>query len=102
MAHLVELHKYTVEEQQLARFAKAMGHPARIAILKMLSQESCCYHGDLAAELPIANSSVTQHLKELKAAGLIQGEINPPKVKYCIHRENWALAQKLFGEFWTE
>jgi DNA-binding transcriptional ArsR family regulator len=49
--------------------------------------------------LPIAKATVSQHLKELKSAGLIQGEIETPKVKYCINRENWKLAQKLFGEF---
>ncbi len=87
---------YTEEQEQIARFAKALGHPARIAILQLLDNSACCFHGDMAEKLPIAKSTLSQHLHELKNAGLIQGEINPPSVKYCIHRENWALARELF------
>ncbi|MFA8435822.1 MAG: ArsR/SmtB family transcription factor [Marinifilaceae bacterium] len=89
---------YSEQAVKLARFAKAMSHPARIYILELLSKQSCCYSGDLAEELPIARSTLSQHLKELKSAGLIQGEINPPKIKYCLNRENWALAKQFFGE----
>ena len=102
MAHIVDLGKYTDRQQQLARIAKAMGHPARIAILELLEKQSHCYHGDLTADLPIAASSVSQHLNELKDAGLIQGEFNPPKVKYCINRERWQEAQRLFGAFFQD
>lgn len=102
MAHIVDLGKYTDQQQQLARIAKALGHPARIAILELLEKQSHCYHGDLAADLPIAASSVSQHLNELKDAGLIQGEFNPPKVKYCINRERWQEAKRLFGAFFQE
>ncbi len=91
--------KYTEQEEQLARFAKAMGHPARIAILKFLASQNCCFFGDLHKELPIATATVSQHLSELKDAGLIQGEIFPPKVKYCINPENWELAKKLINDF---
>jgi len=91
--------KYSEENVQLARFAKAMGHPARLMILKMLGSESCCFCGDIVQDLPIAQSTVSQHLKELKDAGLIQGEINPPKIKYCINTENWRLAKKLMDDF---
>ena len=87
----------TPEQEQIARFAKAMGHPIRIAILQMLAQQTCCYHGDMSEVLPIAKSTLSQHLHELKEAGLIQGEINPPAVKYCIHPKNWALVQKMLG-----
>lgn len=90
---------YTLHQEQLARFAKAMGHPARIAILEFLAKQTECYFGDIHEELPIAKATVSQHLKELKEAGLIQGEIETPRVKYCINRENWKLAHKLFGEF---
>ncbi len=76
-----------------------MSHPVRIFILQLLAGQSCCYSGDLADDLPIARSTLSQHLKALKDAGLIQGEINPPKIKYCISRENWERAKKLFGEF---
>jgi DNA-binding transcriptional ArsR family regulator len=91
--------KYTEQEKQLARFAKAMGHPTRIAILKFLVSQQCCFFGDIHEVLPIAKATVSQHLSELKDAGLIQGEIFPPKVKYCINPENWALAKELLNEF---
>jgi len=64
-----------------------------------LSTQSCCYSGDLAEELPIARSTLSQHLKELKEAGLIQGEINPPKIKYCINKDNWEIVKKTFASF---
>ena len=91
--------KMNINQEQLARFAKAMGHPTRIAILQFLAKRDTCYFGDIHEELPIAKANVSQHLKELKEAGLIQGEIETPKVKYCIHRENWALARAAFSDF---
>lgn len=91
--------KYTLEQERTARFAKAMGHPARIAILEFLARQECCFFGDIHEELPIAKATVSQHLKELKAAGLIQGEIETPKVRYCINRENWDAARSLFAGF---
>ena len=94
--------KYTLNQEQIARFAKAMGHPARMAILQFLAKQSTCYFGDFHEELPIAKATVSQHLKELKEAGLIQGEIETPKVKYCINRENWQLAQQLFNDFFAQ
>ena len=87
---------FTEDQLKLARWAKAMSHPVRIYILDILSKQQCCYSGDLAEDLPIARSTLSQHLKELKEAGLIQGEINPPKIKYCINMENWASAKKYF------
>ncbi len=90
---------FTEEQKQMARFAKAMGHPVRIYVLDLLNKQACCYSGDLSDILPIAKSTLSQHLKELKDAGLIQGEIEAPKVKYCINRENWAKAQSLFKKF---
>ena len=68
---------YTEEQEQIARIAKALGNPTRIAILQLLSSKACCYHGDMAEELPIAKSTLSQHLNELKNAGLIQGDITP-------------------------
>lgn len=82
---------------QTARFAKALSHPVRLAILKILHSQACCYHGDMAEELPIAKSTLSQHLKELKNAGLIQGDITPPTTKYCINQENFQLAKKLIN-----
>jgi ArsR family transcriptional regulator len=87
---------YTADEEQLALFAKALGHPVRVHILKILNSQSCCYTGDLTDMIPLAQSTISQHLKALKDAGLIQGEIIPPKVKYCLNKENWGKAQNLF------
>ena len=87
------------EQVSLVSFAKAMGHPTRLAILLFLSQRENCYFGNIHDELPIAKATVSQHLKELKNAGLIQGEVETPKVKYCINRENWQLAKKYFDKF---
>lgn len=89
---------FTGQQTDLARYAKALGHPVRIAILQLLNSQSCCYHGDMAEELPIAKSTLSQHLNELKDAGLIQGTITPPTVKYCINRENWIIAKTLMNE----
>jgi ArsR family transcriptional regulator len=93
---------YTANQEQLARFAKALGHPARIAILNFLARQDTCYFGDIHDELPIAKATVSQHLKELKDAGLIQGEIETPKVKYCINRENWKIAKEIFNKFFCD
>jgi ArsR family transcriptional regulator len=97
-----EKKNYPIKQELLARFAKALGHPARIAILQFLAKQDTCYFGDIHDELPISKATVSQHLKELKDAGLIQGEIEAPKVKYCINRENWQLAKDLFGEFFGQ
>lgn len=78
----------TDKDEQIARIAKAMSHPTRVAILNFLAKQTTCYFGEINEELPIAKATVSQHLKELKSAGLIQGEIEAPKVKYCINREN--------------
>jgi ArsR family transcriptional regulator, arsenate/arsenite/antimonite-responsive transcriptional repressor len=85
----------TKEQKQVARFAKALGHPVRIYILQYLSQQACCYSGDLSEILPIAKSTLSQHLKELKAAGLIQGETEAPRIRYCINKENWEMAKEM-------
>ena len=93
---------YTEQEETIARFAKAMGHPARMAILRFLAAQDSCFFGDIHEVLPIAKATVSQHLKELKDAGLIQGEIEKPKVRYCINRENWAIARNLFAGFFGD
>jgi len=92
--------EFAQEVQEIARISKALSHPVRVYILQKLSQmNSCCYSGDLVEELPIGRSTLSQHLKELKYAGLIQGEINPPYIKYCINRANWETAKKLLDDF---
>ena len=90
---------FTEDQIQLARIAKALGHPVRIAILQMLAAQSCCYHGDMSEVIPVAKSTLSQHLHELKEAGLIQGEFTPPTIKYCINQENWTAARELLGVF---
>lgn len=90
------------EQEVMARIAKAMGHPTRIEMLLFLASRESCFFGDVHDELPIAKSTVSQHLKELKDAGLIQGEIEAPKVRYCIHKENWETARKLFAELFDQ
>lgn len=95
---MTEGNTITLKQEKAARYAKAMGHPVRLYVLELLANQSCCYSGDLSEELPIAKSTLSQHLKELKDAGLIQGETEAPRIKYCINRENWAEAQNLFRE----
>ena len=90
---------YDIKTTELAKFAKALAHPTRIEILKLLDSKSCCFTGDLVDIFPLAQSTISQHLKELKNAGLIQGEVNPPKIKYCINQENREKAKVLFSEF---
>ncbi|NJK86577.1 MAG: winged helix-turn-helix transcriptional regulator [Bacteroidales bacterium] len=94
--------EYKEDEIALARFAKALGHPARIAIMKHLAAMADCCFTDILHELPIAQSTVSQHLSELKDAGLIKGNLEPPKVLYCINPENWKKAQELFHYFLNE
>lgn len=90
--------RFSDRQIKAARYAKAIGHPVRLYVLELLSKQSCCYSGDLSEELPIAKSTLSQHLKELKEAGLIQGEIEAPRIKYCINNENWIEAQGLFKD----
>jgi len=88
----------TSDQKKVARYAKAMGHPIRMYILELLSNQQCCYSGDLSEILPIAKSTLSQHLKELKDAGLIKGEIESPRIRYCLNKKNWAEVQKLFSK----
>lgn len=85
-------------ENKIAEYAKAFAHPARIAILKHLIQNKSCICGDLVDVLPLSQSTISQHLKELKRIGLIQGSITPPKVSYCINKENWEEAKDLLND----
>ena len=94
--------EFTKEQEQLARFAKALAHPVRVAILQMLAKQTCCYHGDMSEILPIAKSTLSQHLNELKEAELIQGTFTPPTVRYCISSKNWKLAKSLFNTLLIE
>jgi len=94
----------TDNQERIARYAKALSNPIRVFILEYLAENlnKCCYSGDMAEILPIARSTLSEHLKELKNAGLIQGEINPPYIKYCINPENWEEAKLLFAKFFKK
>jgi len=93
---------YSEDEKLVAMYSKAMGHPARIAILNYLASLDTCFFGDIFEVLPISKATVSQHLTELRNAGLIQGTIESPKVKYCINKENWKLAKKEFEKFFAQ
>ena len=101
MKRTLENINYDGKTEELAKFAKALAHPTRVAILNHLENQSCCFTGDLVDVFPLAQSTISQHLKELKNAGLIQGELKPPKIKYCIDQENWNRAKILFEEFFN-
>jgi ArsR family transcriptional regulator, arsenate/arsenite/antimonite-responsive transcriptional repressor len=90
---------YTIEQERMARYAKALSHPARLFILEYLSRCEGCIVGSIVDELPMAQSTVSQHLRELRESGLIRGNIEPPKIKYCIDRENYEEARRLFKDF---
>ena len=86
-------YQFSVKENKLAKYAKALGHPARISILKLLAKKQACICGDIVDELPLSQSTVSQHLKELKEAGLIKGDIEGASVCYCIDEKEWKNAQ---------
>ncbi|MCW3080431.1 metalloregulator ArsR/SmtB family transcription factor [Segetibacter sp.] len=92
-------HEFGVKENQLAKYAKALAHPARIAILSLLAKRQACVCGDIVDELPLSQSTVSQHLKELKEAGLIKGDIEGARVCYCIDEKEWKAAQVHLNSF---
>jgi len=98
--NIIIVKKEVLSEQHklAAKYAKALGHPVRMYIIELLSKQSCCYSGDLSQELPIVKSTLSQHLKVLKEAGLIQGEIEQPKIKYCINQAKLNEARKILNE----
>ena len=89
---------FTEKQNRIADLAKALAHPARIAIIQHLLKEKSCVCGDLVEVLPLAQATVSQHLKELKLIGILRGEINPPRVCYCINEPVWQEAKAIFGE----
>ena len=99
MQRTLSVIEYGVDEEVMASIAKALSHPVRLKILKLLASHKCCFTGELTELIPMAQSTISQHLKALVEAGLIQGEINPPKVRYCINQEQWLKASVLFGKF---
>jgi DNA-binding transcriptional ArsR family regulator len=91
---LTKTEEFTKSQNELAMLAKALGHPARIAILQFLIKSKACMCGDIVNELPLSQSTVSQHLSELKKAGLIKGDIDGPSVCYCIDEKVWSKAKK--------
>lgn len=98
---LARKEEFTRRENEVAEFAKALSHPARIAILTVLAEKKECICGDLVVDLPLAQSTVSQHLKALKEIGLIKGTIDGVKLRYCI---DWKVFEKYLGrtDTWTQ
>ena len=94
---MTKISEISVQQEKAARYAKALGHPVRLYVIQLLAKQTCCYSGDLSEVLPIAKSTLSQHLKELKEAGLIQGEIEAPRIKYCLNIENWNEARTMLS-----
>jgi DNA-binding transcriptional ArsR family regulator len=86
---LTKAEEFTIKDNKIAAYAKALAHPARVAILHILLKRQACVCGDIVHELPLSQSTVSQHLKELKESGLIKGEIEGAKVCYCIDEKEW-------------
>ena len=95
---LTKTEGFTKNQLELAAFAKALAHPARVAIIQFLATQKTCICGDIVNELPLAQSTVSQHLKELKKVGLIQGEVEGPSICYCIDEKNWRKARVIFND----
>src|SRR5215217_7989738 len=91
--------EFSIKENRLARYGKALAHPARIAILKLLAGRQTCVCGDIVEELPLSQSTVSQHLKELKESGLIKGEIDGSRICYCIDEAVWETAHAVLSGF---
>jgi DNA-binding transcriptional ArsR family regulator len=89
--------EFSVKDNRLAKYAKALAHPARVAILKLLIQKQACICGDIVDELPLSQSTISQHLKELKESGLIKGDIEGVKVCYCVDEKEWEIAKNLLN-----
>lgn len=98
---LAKTEDFTVKQNKLARYAKALSHPARIAIVELLLKKQACVCGDIVDELPLSQSTVSQHLKELKEAGLIKGDIDGVKVCYCIDEKEWLQAKQYLATFFN-
>ena len=89
---------FTTEQNELANIAKVFAHPARVAIIQYLLRSNTCFNGHLVEELGLAQATISQHLRELKNSGIIQGTIEGVSVSYCINVERWAEIKGLFGD----
>lgn len=93
---------FTEQQNRLADLAKAFAHPARVAILQHLAKTQSCICGDLVDVLPLSQATVSQHLKELSRIGIIKGNVQPPRVCYCINEAVWSEAKAAFGNLLTQ
>ena len=93
---------YTAQQLELAKLARALGHPARIAILEYLAKVNACVCGDIVEELPLAQATVSQHLRELKEVGLIKGTVEGTSVCYCIDDKNWKTIKEQLNAFFED
>ncbi len=93
--------EFTVKDNKIAKYAKALAHPARIAILQLLIKKQACICGDIVEELPLSQSTISQHLKELKEARLIKGDIDGAKICYCINTKEWDIAREYLNSLFN-
>lgn len=99
---ITKAEEFSVKDNRIAKYAKALSHPARVAILNLLIKKQACICGDIVDELPLSQSTVSQHLKELKEAGLIKGDIEGAKVCYCIDEKEWNNAKLCLNELFAK
>lgn len=99
---LTKTEGFTKSQVELAAIAKALGHPARIAILQFLAKQKACVCGEIVDELPLSQSTVSQHLKELKNVGLVRGDIEGPSICYCIDEKNWKKVKQTFTDLFED
>ena len=90
---------FSLKQNKLADYAKALAHPARVAIVEYLAKTNACMCGDIVDILPLSQSTVSQHLRELKNVGLVKGEIEGTSVCYCLDEKGWNEVQSMLGEF---
>lgn len=93
---------FTDEQNQIATLAKAFSHPARVAIIQYLIKANACINGDLVQELGLAQATISQHLRELKDAGIIQGSIDGSKINYCLNTQRWNEIYQQFNSIITQ
>jgi len=99
---MIKTEAFTTELQDLARFAKVISHPARLAILQYLAETKTCISGDISDYIPLSRSTVSQHLKDLKEMGLIHGEIDGLKINYCLCNSKILKFKQMFDEFFKD
>ena len=93
--------EFSVKDNRIAKYAKALAHPARVAILKLLIRKQACICGDIVEELPLSQSTISQHLKELKESGLIKGDVEGARVCYCVDEKEWNTAKELLNNLFV-